>query len=538
MTIQKKLLAFSAVSLLFTAIVGVTGYMANRALDGAMNRNTVAMSALRQHLEAGMMHDALRADVYAALLAVHRISGNGDNVREDVQRHARQFLEAMDTNQVLSLDPNIEAAIVAMRPKIDRYVGNSRALVELALRDPAQAKAKMDDFASVFAALGTEMKALSDLIEQNAAATRAEAEELQMTAKITTLAASCLALACLLAFSLVLTRRITQTLDQAVAMAGRVAAGDLIGHVEVSGDDEAAQVVRALHAMRGTLATVAGTVRGSAEAVKASAKEIADGNTNLSQRTEEQASALEETAASMEELTSSVRQTADAASRACELADTANAAAINGGGVMNDVVATMQDVHASSTKIVDIVGLIEGMAFQTNILSLNAAVEAARAGEHGRGFAVVAGEVRALAQQSAAAANQVKALIDSSVSKVLRGAQRVQDAGRAMDEIIASVEKVYHLIQEISAAAQEQSSGIDQISRAISQMDDVTQQNAALVEEAAASAKALETQADRLVEAIAVFKLKTQPAPTAPRQTAAAPADAPSAAIYRFAERH
>jgi len=248
-------------------------------------------------------------------------------------------------------------------------------------------------------------------------------------------------------------------------------------------------------------------VRRGVDEINVGSREISAGNTDLSSRTEQQAASLEETAASMEQLASTVKQNADNARQANQLAASASDVAERGGSAVSEVVSTMQGISASSRKISEIVSVIDGIAFQTNILALNAAVEAARAGEQGKGFAVVAGEVRSLAQRSAQAAKEIKGLIEDSVTKVGAGSQQVERAGATMQEIVASVKRVTDIMGEISAASEEQSSGIDQVNRAVSQMDEVTQQNAALVEEAAAAAGSLQDQAHRLAEAVAVFKI-------------------------------
>jgi methyl-accepting chemotaxis protein len=275
----------------------------------------------------------------------------------------------------------------------------------------------------------------------------------------------------------------------------------------VESRDEAGQLMHALREMNASLAKVVGEVRMGTELIATASGQIASGNQDLSSRTEEQASSLEETAASMEELTSTVKQNADNARQANQLAVSASEVAVKGGSVVSQVVNTMGSINASSKKIVDIIGVIDGIAFQTNILALNAAVEAARAGEQGRGFAVVASEVRSLAQRSAAAAKEIKTLIGDSVEKVEEGSKQVAEAGRTMDEIVGSVRRVTDIMGEITAASQEQTSGIEQINQAISQMDQVTQQNAALVEEASAAAQSLQEQAGSLVQAVSIFKL-------------------------------
>ncbi|MDW5443455.1 methyl-accepting chemotaxis protein [Polaromonas sp. SM01] len=307
-----------------------------------------------------------------------------------------------------------------------------------------------------------------------------------------------------------ITRSITRPINDAVRVAQTVAAGDLTSQIEVSSRDETGQLMQALKAMNNSLAKVVGEVRQGTDTIATASGQIASGNQDLSSRTEEQASSLEETAASMEELTSTVKQNADNARQANQLAVSASSVAVRGGSVVAEVVGTMGAINASSRKIVDIIGVIDGIAFQTNILALNAAVEAARAGEQGRGFAVVAAEVRNLAQRSAAAAKEIKTLIGDSVDKVEEGSKQVAEAGKTMDEIVDSVKRVTDIMAEITAASQEQTSGIEQINQAITQMDQVTQQNAALVEEAAAAAASLQEQASGLSQVVSIFKLDNE----------------------------
>ncbi len=300
---------------------------------------------------------------------------------------------------------------------------------------------------------------------------------------------------------------ITRPLAGAREMAQAIAAGDLTRPVESSGRDELAELLRTLEAMRQSLGQVVGQVRQAADSIDTSSVEVAAGNQDLSQRTETAAANLQQTASALQQLTGTVRQSADSASQANQLATSAAEVAQRGGAVVSQVVTTMGEINASSRRIADIIGTIDGIAFQTNILALNAAVEAARAGEQGRGFAVVAGEVRSLAQRSADAAKEIKALIGASVDRVEAGSRLVQDAGGTMDEIVASVQRVSDIIGEISAASGEQAGGIGTVNQSVAQLDQMTQQNSALVEQSAAAAESLREQAAKLLQTVSTFRI-------------------------------
>ena len=357
------------------------------------------------------------------------------------------------------------------------------------------------------------MKALDAFLQTEARAAAAEREAAVHRAKWVLGGALLLAIATLLPLTLFNTASICRPLDEARRLAKAIAGGDLTQSVDVRGRDEAAQLQASLAAMQQSLRTLIGAVRASTDGIATASSEIATGNQDLSARTEQAASSLQQTASSMEQLTGTVRQTADSARTANQLASSAQASAAKGGEVVSQVVTTMEDINASSKKIADIIGVIDGIAFQTNILALNAAVEAARAGEQGRGFAVVAGEVRSLAQRSAQAAKEIKALIGASVERVESGSRLVADAGRTMGDIVGSVQRVTDIIGEITAAASEQSEGIGQVNSAVTQLDSMTQQNAALVEQSAAAASSLKEQTLRLQESLGAFRVDAALAP-------------------------
>jgi methyl-accepting chemotaxis protein len=374
--------------------------------------------------------------------------------------------------------------------------------------------------------------------------TRAESDARSAYASARALMLTLGGLALLVGFvaAFVITRGLLRQLggepDYAVAIAGKIAQGDLSVAVNTKAGDQSS-LLYAMKVMRDSLVDIVGQVRTSTDTIATASGQIAAGNLDLSSRTEQQASSLEETASSMEELTSTVKQNADNARQANSLAQSASEVAVKGGSVVSKVVDTMGSINESAKKIADIISVIDGIAFQTNILALNAAVEAARAGEQGRGFAVVAGEVRNLAQRSASAAKEIKTLISDSVEKVDSGAKLVDQAGATMNEIVDSVKRVTDIMGEITAASQEQTSGIEQINQAVSQMDEVTQQNASLVEEAAAAAQSLQDQASKLSQVVGIFKLDASyvVSASAPVAAKATPARSRNAAPRRPAAK-
>ncbi|MBA4193401.1 MAG: methyl-accepting chemotaxis protein [Comamonadaceae bacterium] len=393
-------------------------------------------------------------------------------------------------------------ARAAFRDSMDRYL----ALIAEGRRDDA-VQLLMDSLRPLQMTYFKTIDASVDFQAEGAHAAGVQAES-DVTGLLTALGASLLAaFAVAVGMASWIIRSITRPLNEAVELARAVSAGDLTRQVQVRSRDEVGVLMAALGEMQAGLVRVVGQVRNGSESVSSASVQIAQGNQDLSSRTESQASALEETAASMEELSSTVRQNADNALQANQLAQTASTVAVQGGQVVSQVVQTMKGIETSSRKIADIISVIDGIAFQTNILALNAAVEAARAGEQGRGFAVVAGEVRNLAQRSASAAKEIKDLITESVERVASGTALVDRAGSTMNEVVDSVRRVTDIMAEISAASKEQSDGVGQIGEAVTQMDQATQQNAALVEEMAAAASSLRTQASDLVQAVAVFRL-------------------------------
>jgi methyl-accepting chemotaxis protein len=424
-------------------------------------------------------------------------------------------LESKEGRALLRQQQDLNVRYVKSQQELIRLIGaNQLDEAKTYLRN--EVRPILGEYKKTIAEQIRQQKELADADAAAAAATYASTRSLMLGVGLLILAAAA-------ALALWTTASIVRPIRRALAVADAVAAGDLTTRVEVTSKCEAGQLLASLKTMNDNLVKTVTTVRTGTEAIGTASSEVAAGNQDLSSRTEQQASSLEETASSMEELTSTVKQNADNARQANTLAEAASGVAARGGQVIHQVVATMEQIHDASGKIADIISVIDGIAFQTNILALNAAVEAARAGEQGRGFAVVAGEVRNLAQRSAAAAKEIKTLIDDSGNKVDTGSRLVKQAGTTMSDIVDSVGRVTDILNEITSASQEQSAGIEQINEAITQMDTVTQQNAALVEEAAAASQAMQDQATRLAQAVAVFKLGAAPAmaaaPAAPRST-------------------
>jgi methyl-accepting chemotaxis protein len=482
-------------------------------------------------------------DITLAVSTLVLVSDPGD-VKDQVEKLAaararyakakKVFVEGKLNDQEKALLAKLDTAIVFAKPKVDKSVEMGMA----GARDEATDFMLKESAPATVAAIAVidEIVAFERKQSQDAAA---DAHVQYANANLLMLAIGALTVLGGAVVAYFITRSITGPIRTAVTLAQTVAAGDLSSQIVVTRRDETGELMQALKDMNDSLNKIVGDVRSGTDQIATASGEIASGNLDLSARTEQQASALEETASSMEELTSTVKQNADNARQANVLAGSASDVAVKGGQVVSQVVDTMGVINASARKIVDIIGVIDGIAFQTNILALNAAVEAARAGEQGRGFAVVATEVRNLAQRSAAAAKEIKVLIGDSVAAVDTGSKLVDQAGATMGDIVASVARVTDIMSEITAASHEQEAGIEQINQAIGEMDAVTQQNAALVEEAAAAAGSLREQAGNLAHAVSVFKLDTQAAPklaASVRPIASAPARKPIAAPARIAK--
>ncbi|MDY0964341.1 methyl-accepting chemotaxis protein [Massilia sp. CFBP9026] len=520
-------IAFLAVELIAGAVIGIYNLgIANTELKQMYDHRLVGLS------QVGQVTQLITTNQLAVAKAVNLEDvGSRNTALESVDANIVVISKILDSYRQLPMT-DTERALY------EQFTEARKAFVEQGIR-PAMAAIRGGDNAGAIALLNGQMTRLylpvadlgAKLVKEQQDAALKEYQASQSTFEL--VRAVCLAG---LVFGLimaafvgwVLVRAIVRPLEQAVAIAGAVAKGDLTQTIEVTSNDETGRLLKALKEMNDSLVKIVSQVRTGTDNIATASSQIAAGNLDLSSRTEQQAGSLEETASSMEELTSTVKQNADNARQANALATSASEVAGKGGAVVEQVVQTMGAINASSTRIVDIIAVIDGIAFQTNILALNAAVEAARAGEQGRGFAVVAGEVRSLAQRSAAAAKEIKLLIDDSVDKVHHGSELVERAGATMQEIVQSVNRVTDIMSEITAASQEQTAGIEQINGAVAQMDQVTTQNAALVEEASAAAASLQEEATALAHTVGAFKLTnavtSRASAAAPRVTTTLPA--------------
>jgi methyl-accepting chemotaxis protein len=502
------LIVLVILSLCCSLLIGLVSLLNSREMAAALETSNLASSALHNHMTADQAHDALRADVLAAVLAAGGNGGERKEVEKELVEHLAVFRKALKANDALPLPPEIAQGMQKVRPLVDRYLAESESIVKAAFEQPGQLETRMPKFKEAFSLLEKEMELVSDQAEKfesdSTTMAHAKAERYNRILWLVILASVlCFAVVAGLAIRSILGN--IRTVRRAVEQLNN-GTGDLNYRLPPLAGEFAA-VALALNRFLDTLSGIIANVSNASGEIASAAEQIAGGNQDLAQRTTIQASSLEETAAAMEELIATVRHNADNAQQANDLAASASNVAARGGTAVSQVVATMGSINESARKIVDIISVIDGIAFQTNILALNAAVEAARAGEQGRGFAVVASEVRGLAQRSAAAAKEIKGLISDSVEKVDAGARLVDQAGKTMDEVVSSVRRVTDIISEITSASQEQSSGLALINQSISSMDKATQQNATLVEESAAAAGALHQQADGLNQVVAVFKV-------------------------------
>ena len=508
MKLQTQIVSLGLAGALAASLVGGIGLFSTSYLGGVIDSAVQGSEALQASQEADMMHDAVRGDGQLALLgALEKNEARIAEAEKGLKEHAETFNKALVKLQAAPLSEESKAALAAAVPGVTAYLATADAMVKAARGDMEGAQKASLALQVTFADLETKMGALSDSIEKNGATLSAAALAGVAQTRLAVGGSLGLSVLGLLGLALLLARRMTVPMAHAVSAADCLAEGDLTRTIIPEGNEETRQLMEALARMQANVGQIVRGVQSNADRVASASVQIAQGNHDLSHRTEIQAGSLQQTAATMEELGTTVRHNADNARQASQLALGASGVAVQGGTVMAQVVQTMSGINDSSRKIADIIGVIDGIAFQTNILALNAAVEAARAGEQGRGFAVVASEVRSLAQRSAEAAREVKALVNTSVERVEQGTVLVDQAGQTMDEIVASIKRVTDIVGEISAASAEQSTGVGLVGAAVSQMDHATQQNAALVEQSAAAAEGLQQQAQELVRAVAVFRV-------------------------------
>jgi methyl-accepting chemotaxis protein len=549
-TIRMRMLC--AVGIVALALIGVGGvgmgaqFYANQVATSFVTTDFAAMSVIAQ-LRTTM--SALRGHEKDMIIYIEN--------REKIAKSKEAWTQTLEKVKSLaaSLSTTVKsdeqrAQVTTAMAKLDAFQGRFlpviRQLESGGFDTPVAAAGFMARAQGDYDAAQATVEALAGELQRTAQASEKRLRDASMLVMALLGGAVALALVIIAPLTLLNMRSICKPIDEAARLADAIASGDLTAReVDLNGKDEATRLLKALSSMQESLRRIVGQVRLSTDSIGTASTEIASGSADLSSRTEQTASNLQQAASSMEELTGTVKQSADSARQANQLAASAAEVAARGGHVVSQVVSTMDDINASSKKISDIIGVIDGIAFQTNILALNAAVEAARAGEQGRGFAVVASEVRSLAQRSAQAAKEIKGLIGASVEKVDSGSKLVANAGQTMQEIVSSVQRVTDIIGEITAASSEQSDGIGQVNTAVVQLDQMTQQNAALVEQSAAAAESLKEQAMRLAQAVSTFKLdagvvesQAAPARSAPHSFAPVkPAPAAPAAPARKAPR-
>ncbi len=542
-TISRRLLASFLFLALIGAVIGAIGAWGTWRMDQraqAMYQDDLSGLKLAARAEASAAYSAQALEQAILTVSADARSTLVEQARQSYKdatanlRDAAPLFESSDQGKGLA---TLAASMLEQYGKDFATVAEAIAARSAATQAgaPVAAITISDDFSN---ALSTAETALHAMVEWKVSNSAADAAATSLVFRTSAwIIGSLTAAGVLFAVGLgvMLTRSITRPLEESIRVADAVSKGDLTCEVVAEGNDELAHLQRSLESMVNGLRKVVTSVRSGVDSVATASDQIASGNSDLSARTEQQASSLEQTAASMEQLSSTVKQNTDSARQANQLAAAASDVAGRGGKAVGQVVETMGEIEASSRKIAEIIGVIDGIAFQTNILALNAAVEAARAGEQGRGFAVVAGEVRNLAQRSAQAAREIKSLIADSVAKVESGSRQVTEAGKTMRDLVDQVKRVTDLLAEIASATMEQNSGISQVNTAVTQLDQMTQQNAALVEESAAAAASLREQAVQLAQSVATFKLGQNEATRVIAAAQAAARSAPPATSHRAA---
>jgi methyl-accepting chemotaxis protein len=508
LSIKYRLMGLAGLSMAAVVVIATSALLNSHAARQATQALLVASEAVRATMNADMLHDGIRADVMEAQWVAQRNDAAAlAAVAKKLEEHAVAMQASYSEAEKAELPHAAGAAVKTTVPVVAQYVAAARTAMNALKTNPADAQAAVDTYTTAFETTEKTLEASGDAIEAAAKDIQAQLDNTLTRGETITVAVIVSCLCALIVLFAVVIRSIMKPLMQMSDAVRNLNSddGDLSRRLPVA-SAEFGEVSELFNRFLVKVSGVVGRVQATAHQISSTSAQIASGNMDLSQRTEHTSANLQQTASSMEEITATVQQSTESARQANEFAVTASQVAAKGGAAVSRVVATMEDINTASRKIGDIIGVIDGIAFQTNILALNAAVEAARAGEQGRGFAVVAAEVRSLAQRSAEAAREIKGLIGSSVEKVQAGSQLVRDAGATMDEIVASVGRVSTMIQQITHAAAEQSAGIALVTGTVTELDRNTQQNTALVEETAAVAKTMADQALILEKTVSVFK--------------------------------
>jgi methyl-accepting chemotaxis protein len=513
MKIRSIILGLGLLGAGLTALVGGIGFGGLRWIGIGMDQAVVATRATQSATLGDMMHEGLRGDVFQALMRVQMNDAAGiRKAQKEAQEHADEFVRRVAELRALAIPPEQAADAAKLAPIVDRYAQLGKAITAQAATDGPGALQQLPAFEALFEELAVVQDKLIERIEAHAAQVQADSDRQRTNAERAMLAATLLGTAALVVLALAVARHLMRTLGAEPStvrkLLHRVAEGELSLHIRVGAGDEHS-VMAGLRDMVERLRQTVGSVRANADGLAGAAEQVHAGSADLAQRTSQQAAALEASLQSLTVMAEAVARSAGHAGQASELAHAASQVAERSGQAVQAVVRTMDGIQQSSRQIADIIGVIDGIAFQTNILALNAAVEAARAGEQGRGFAVVASEVRSLAGRSAEAARQIKQLIGSSVDNVEQGSQHVQQAGSATSELVAAVHRVAMLIGDMAQSAGEQQSGIQDVRQTVDRLDGMTQQNAALVEQSAAAAGSLKSQAEHLNDVVRSFQLDT-----------------------------